>query len=106
MNDKDDYSIDIVGTKSQSQLPKYQTNILEPQSQGVFIGSLFVSINSYIVKVLGKRIEMPPKEIELLYYFVTHPNELFSREKLLEKVWEVGCDGDTRTVDVHFRGIR
>jgi DNA-binding response OmpR family regulator len=72
----------------------------------ISIGNLFVSINNYIVKVNGQRIEMPPKEIELLHYFVTHPMFVFSREKLLEKVWEVGYDGDTRTVDVHIKRIR
>ncbi|MCL1945006.1 MAG: response regulator transcription factor [Firmicutes bacterium] len=78
----------------------------ETSTQDVSIGNLFVSINNYIVKVSGKRIEMPPKEIELLYHFVTHPMYVFSREKLLEKVWEVGYDGDTRTVDVHIKRIR
>ncbi|MDR1138619.1 MAG: response regulator transcription factor [Clostridiales bacterium] len=87
-------------------LRRSQANIVEPESQDVSIGNLFVSINNYIVKVSGKRIEMPPKEIELLYHFVTHPMYVFSREKLLEKVWEVGYDGDTRTVDVHIKRIR
>jgi DNA-binding response OmpR family regulator len=75
-------------------------------NQDISVGNLFVSISNYIVKIDGKRVEMPPKEIELLHHFVTHPMYVFSREQLLERVWEVGYDGDTRTVDVHIKRIR
>ncbi|MCL1944531.1 MAG: DUF4011 domain-containing protein [Firmicutes bacterium] len=72
----------------------------------VLIDNLFVSIDNYIVKVSGKRVLMSPKEIELLYYFVTHPMQVFSREKLLESVWKSDYNGDSRTVDVHIKRIR
>lgn len=87
-------------------LRRSTTVVADDGTQDVSVGSLFVSINNFVVKVNGRRIEMPPREIELLYYFVTHPLQVFSREKLLEKVWDVGYDGDTRTVDVHIKRIR
>jgi len=78
----------------------------EPVNQDVFIGNVFVSINNYIVKVAGKRVDMAPKELELLYYFVTNPMQVFSRKQLIENLWKDNYDGDTRTVDVHIKRIR
>lgn len=77
-----------------------------PSSAELIIGNLFVSITNYIVKVNGQKIEMPPKEIELLYYLATNPMQVFTREQLLEKVWGEGYKGDSRTVDVHIKRIR
>ncbi|MDR3021815.1 MAG: response regulator transcription factor [Clostridiales bacterium] len=87
-------------------LRRSQSIATDSNVNDISIGNLFVSINNYTVKKDGQRIEMPPKEIELLHHFVTHPMFVFSREKLLEKVWAVGYDGDTRTVDVHIKRIR
>ncbi len=70
------------------------------------IGNLFVSLANYIVKIDGKKVEMPPKEIELLYYLASNPMRVFTREQLLDHVWGVGYKGDARTVDVHVKRIR
>jgi len=78
----------------------------EQQNQDITIGNLFVSINNYIVKVNGKRVDMAPKELELLHYFMTHKNQVFSRKQLIENLWRESYDGDTRTVDVHIKRIR
>ncbi|MCI8458076.1 MAG: response regulator transcription factor [Clostridia bacterium] len=67
---------------------------------------LFISLHNYIVKVDGKKSDMPPKEIELLYFLASHPMEVFTREQLLEKIWNSSYQGDTRTVDVHIKRIR
>lgn len=72
----------------------------------ITVGNLYVSLTKYIVKVDGNKIDMPPKEIELLYYLATHPMQVFTREQLLEKVWETDYKGDPRTVDVHIKRIR
>ena len=49
---------------------------------------------------------MPPKELELLYYLASHPNQVFTREQLLDQIWGYEYFGDTRTVDVHIKRIR
>ena len=70
------------------------------------IGNLFISISNYIVKIGDKKIEMPPKEIELLYCLASDSGRVFTREQLLDQVWGAGYKGDTRTVDVHVKRIR
>ena len=51
-------------------------------------------------------MEVPPKELELLYFLALHPNQVFTREQLLEKVWGYDFSGDSRTVDVHIKRLR
>lgn len=77
----------------------------EIQSDFVY-GDLYVSLTNYIVKIGGTKIDMPPKEIELLYYLVKHPVKVFTREQLLKQVWGEDYKGDSRTVDVHIKRIR
>ena len=67
---------------------------------------LTVNISDYTVIFRGKELEMPPKEIELLYFLASHPNKVFPREQLLEQVWGFEYFGDSRTVDVHIKRIR
>ena len=65
-----------------------------------------VNLTDYTVVYCGKELEMPPKEIELLYFLAAHPNKVFTREQLLEHVWGFEYFGDSRTVDVHIKRIR
>ena len=67
---------------------------------------LRVDKSRYTVKVNDQKIEMPPKELELLYFLATHPNRVFTREQLLENVWGYDFYGESRTVDVHIKRIR
>lgn len=67
---------------------------------------LMVSLSGYTVIYNGKRIEMPPKELELLYFLASQPNQVFTREQLLDRIWGYDYIGDTRTVDVHIKRIR
>ncbi|MDD2392802.1 MAG: response regulator transcription factor [Eubacteriales bacterium] len=60
----------------------------------------------YIVTVAGNKIEMPPKELELLFFLAYHPNRVFTREQLLGNVWGYDFFGESRTVDVHIKRIR
>ena len=55
---------------------------------------------------MGKTVEMPPKELELLYYLAASPNQVFTREQLLDQIWGYEYVGDTRTVDVHIKRLR
>ena len=54
----------------------------------------------------GTTLDMPPKEIELLYFLASQPNQVFTREQLLDHIWGYEYAGDTRTVDVHIKRIR
>lgn len=67
---------------------------------------LIVNMTNYAVTYLGKNIEMPPKELELLYFLSSHPNQVFTREQLLDNIWGYEYIGDTRTVDVHIKRLR
>lgn len=67
---------------------------------------LEVSLSGYTVIYKGQQIEMPPKELELLYFLASQPNQVFTREQLLDKIWGYDYIGDTRTVDVHVKRIR
>lgn len=72
----------------------------------IHIGNLFIDRANYIVQIDGKKIEMPPKEIELLYYLAKNPMRVFTRDQLLSAVWGYDYKGDSRTVDVHIKRIR
>jgi DNA-binding response OmpR family regulator len=67
---------------------------------------LRVDKSRYTVTVSDHEIDMPPKELELLFFLATHPNRVFSREQLLENVWGYDFYGESRTVDVHVKRIR
>ncbi len=67
---------------------------------------LIISLNNYNVTLDGKQLDMPPKEIELLFFLASHEGKVFTREQLLEQVWGFDFFGDSRTVDVHIKRIR
>jgi DNA-binding response OmpR family regulator len=67
---------------------------------------LTVSLARYEVTFEGKPVDMPPKELEVLYFLASHPNMVFTREQLLERVWGFDFFGDSRTVDVHIKRLR
>ena len=67
---------------------------------------LTVSLSEYAVYFEGRRLEMPPKELEVLYFLASSPNQVFTREQLLKQVWGFDFFGDSRTVDVHIKRLR
>lgn len=67
---------------------------------------LTINLTNYSVLYLGQTIEMPPKELELLYFLAASPNHVFTREQLLDQIWGYEYIGDTRTVDVHIKRLR
>ena len=68
--------------------------------------NLIIDKESYNVVVKGQKMEIPPKEIELLYFLASSPNRVFTRSQLLDDVWGFDYFGDTRTVDVHIKRLR
>ena len=82
------------------------TSPQQDDNQSVSYPGLRISLTQYEVHYDEKLLEMPPKEIELLYFLASHPNMVFTREQLLEQVWDFNFFGDSRTVDVHIKRIR
>ena len=68
--------------------------------------NLTINLSNYELKINGNIVEIPPKELELLYFLASNPNRVFTREQLLEEVWGFDYFGDSRTVDVHIKRLR
>ena len=65
-----------------------------------------VDMSRYELKVQGKVVDAPPKELELLHFLASHPNRVFTRDQLLDEVWGFEYYGDSRTIDVHIKRLR
>lgn len=79
-----------------------------PEQTGEYVSypDLIINQSNYSVQYYGSTIEMPPKELELFYFLASHPNQVFTREQLLDHIWGYEYIGDTRTVDVHIKRLR
>ena len=77
-----------------------------PNDKCVEYTDLTINLTNYSVIYMGHTVEMPPKELELLYFLATSPNQVFTREQLLDHIWGYEYIGDTRTVDVHIKRLR
>lgn len=78
----------------------------EKKGEYVLYEDLLINQTNYSVTYLGRQVEMPPKELELLFFLASHPNQVFTREQLLDHIWGYEYIGDTRTVDVHVKRVR
>ncbi|MBR4538229.1 MAG: response regulator transcription factor [Clostridia bacterium] len=78
----------------------------ESEKDTLSFPGLTISLEKYEVHYQGKLLEMPPKELEVLYFLAAHQNRVFTREQLLEQVWGFDFFGDSRTVDVHIKRLR
>ena len=92
-------------------LRRFKTTTAAPDLQvtdtkSVEYPDLSVSLTNYSVIYKGEHIDMPPKELELLYFLASSPNQVFTREQLLDQIWGYDYAGDTRTVDVHIKRLR
>ena len=76
------------------------------EEKSVEYPDLIVNLTNYSVLYKGVTVEMPPKELELLYFLASSPNHVFTREQLLDQIWGYEYIGDTRTVDVHIKRLR
>ncbi len=77
-----------------------------PKDKCVEYADLTINLTNYSVTYMGKNVDMPPKELELLYFLASSPNHVFTREQLLDQIWGYEYIGDTRTVDVHIKRLR
>ncbi len=77
-----------------------------PADEEIIFSNLVINKSNYTITFMGKRVETPPRELELLYFLASHQNQVFTREQILEKVWGFDFPGDSRTVDVHIKRLR
>ncbi len=80
--------------------------VQESDDKVVRYPDLEINMTNYSVTYMGERVDMPPKELELLYFLAASPNHVFTREQLLDQIWGYEYIGDTRTVDVHIKRLR
>ncbi len=82
--------------------------VRDKTSRGEYVSytDLIINLSNYSVQYRGEKVEMPPKELELIYFLASNPNQVFTREQLLDQIWGYEYFGDTRTVDVHIKRIR
>lgn len=76
------------------------------ESRVLVIPDLTIDLDKYTITYQGNQMELPPKEIELLYFLCSNPNKVFTREQLLDKIWGYDYVGESRTVDVHIKRVR
>ena len=87
-------------------LRRYQSHAQQDDSDVIRFENFEISQDRFELKLKGKKIDIPPKELQLLYCLASNPNRVFSREQLLEHVWDFAFLGDSRTVDVHIKRLR
>ena len=83
-----------------------RTEIPEDTKKRLVFDKLIIDLDSYELIVDGKKIDTPPKELELLYHLAATPNRVYTRNQLLDEVWGFDYFGDSRTVDVHIKRLR
>ncbi len=87
-------------------LRRYQTQINPNDEEVIKFENIEISLLKYELKLNGKSVDIPPKELELLYFLASNYNHVFTRDQLLDKVWGFDYLGDSRTVDVHVKRLR
>lgn len=112
----DDYMIKPFDSKElvarvKAVLRRYQdknktTHKVDENTKIVEYPGIVINLTNYSVVVDGLTVDMPPKELELLYFLASSPNQVFTREQLLDQIWGYDYVGDTRTVDVHIKRLR
>ncbi|MBO4980154.1 MAG: response regulator transcription factor [Clostridia bacterium] len=87
-------------------LRRSQSHSSHDDNEVIKFDNIEISLQKYELKLCGKSVDIPPKEIELLYFLASNYNRVFTRDQLLDKVWGFDYLGDSRTVDVHVKRLR
>ena len=105
----DDYIVKPFGMKeliARINAVLRRTEIPNDTTKRLTFDKLVIDLDSYELIVDGKKIDTPPKELELLYHLAATPNRVYTRNQLLDEVWGFDYFGDSRTVDVHIKRLR
>ncbi len=87
-------------------LRRCQNNKSNNEEKTIKFDKIEISLDKYVLILDGKSLDIPPKELELLYFLASNHNHVFTRDQLLDKVWGFDFVGDSRTVDVHVKRLR
>jgi DNA-binding response OmpR family regulator len=107
----DDYMVKPVDNKELSArikavLRRCQSNMPQADDEVIRFENIEISLQKYELKLRSRSVDIPPKELELLYFLASNYNRVFTRDQLLDKVWGFDYLGDSRTVDVHIKRLR
>ncbi len=87
-------------------LRRYYAHDSQQSDEVIKFDNIEISFDKYELKLRGERVDIPPKELQLLYFLASNYNHVFTRDQLLDKVWGFDYLGDSRTVDVHVKRLR
>ena len=100
------FDLKELSARIKAVLRRYQSHSTQTDSDVIKFENFEISQERFELKLKGKKVDIPPKELQLLYCLASNPNRVFSREQLLEHVWDFAFLGDSRTVDVHIKRLR
>ncbi len=100
------FDIKELSARVKAVLRRYQTHSTQSDDEVIKFDNIEISHQKYELKLRGKPVDVPPKELELLYFLASNSNRVFTRDQLLDKVWGFDYLGDSRTVDVHVKRLR
>ncbi len=95
-----------ISARVKAVLRRYTAHNRSDEDEVVKFENIEISLRKYELKLNGKAVDIPPKELELLYFLASNYNRVFTRDQLLDKVWGFDYLGDSRTVDVHVKRLR
>lgn len=100
------FDLKELSARIKAVLRRYNAHTKTSDDEVVKFENIEISLQKYELKLRGKAIDIPPKELELLYFLASNCNRVFTRDQLLDKVWGFDYLGDSRTVDVHVKRLR
>ncbi|MBO5280851.1 MAG: response regulator transcription factor [Clostridia bacterium] len=100
------FNIKELSARVKAVLRRCNTRSTQSDDDVVKFHNIEISLQKYELKLCGKSVDVPPKELELLYFLASNSNHVFTRDQLLDKVWGFDYLGDSRTVDVHVKRLR
>jgi len=100
------FDLKELSARAKAVLRRYSSHGNEDDSEVIKYDNIEISKQKYELKLSGKPVDIPPKELDLLYFLASNYNRVFTRDQLLDKVWGFDYLGDSRTVDVHVKRLR
>ena len=100
------FDLKELSARAKAILRRAQLQFTSEEGDTIRFENFEISQERFELKLNGKKVDVPPKELQLLYCLASNPNRVFSREQLLEHVWDFAFLGDSRTVDVHIKRLR
>ncbi len=100
------FDMKVLSARVKAVLRRYQSHVRQDDDEVIKFENIEISLQKYELKLRGKSVDIPPKELELLHFLASNYNRVFTRDQLLDKVWGFDYLGDSRTVDVHVKRLR